>query len=429
MRIISDLHIHSRFSRACSKSITVKNLEKWGRIKGIDLLGTGDFTHPEWLKELKEELREDGSGILRTADNYKFMLTTEISLIYSQQGKGRRIHILIFAPDFKTVEAINAMLRRFGRLDYDGRPIFNVPSYTMVEQLKMISPMIEVVPAHIWTPWFSVFGSKSGFDSLEECFKDQLKHIHALETGLSSDPAMNWRLSSLDNFNLVSFSDSHSFWPWRLGREATVFELNEINYAKIINAIRTSEGLSFTIEVDPAYGKYHYDGHRKCNVVLEPKESMKLNNICPVCKEPLTIGVLHRVEELADKSDGREKPNAIPFMRLMPLHEIISSVKGYPLNSKKTWEIYNMFISAFGNEYRVLIDAGMEELKAVNYEVADAVIKVREGRVKIRPGYDGVYGEMITDERANHDSQHLPEKKPERNIQPGKTKQKALFDF
>ncbi len=392
MRIISDLHIHSRFSRACSKSITIKNLEKWGSVKGINLLGTGDFTHPEWLKELKEELKEDGSGILSAEQGYKFMLTTEISLIYSQGNKGRRIHILIFAPDFKTVESINKMLSGFGRLDYDGRPIFNIPAYEIVRLLKEISDDIEIVPAHIWTPWFSVFGSKSGFDSLMECFKDQLKNIHALETGLSSDPEMNWRLSQLDDFNLVSFSDSHSFWPWRLGREATVFDFESLTYYNVINALRTGNGLSFTIEVDPAYGKYHYDGHRNCNVVLSPKDSLKQNNICPVCRTPLTIGVLHRVEQLADKPEGRKKPNAIPFLRLLPLHEIISHLYKTPLNSKKTWTIYNSLIKEFGNEYNILLDVPEERLRQFSPELSEIIISNRKGTIKIKPGYDGVYG-------------------------------------
>ena len=396
MEIISDFHLHSRFSRATSKEITIKNLVKYAKIKGLDLLGTGDFTHPLWLKELKDNLRGDGSGILKTEDGFPFILQTEIANIYTQGGKGRRIHNIILAPNFEIVGQINSELAKRGRLDYDGRPIFGFSCIELVEMMVNISREIEIIPAHAWTPWFSIFGSKSGFDSVGECFGDKSKFIHALETGLSSDPAMNWRLSGLDRYSLVSNSDSHSFWPWRIGREATVFEMKGLTYDNLIKAIRTKEGLVETIEVDPSYGKYHLDGHRGCRVCLKPGDSIKTNGVCPVCRKPLTIGVLHRVEELADRPDGFRPEGAIPYKSLIPLSEIISSVLGInQLYSKKVWDVYSKLIKAFGSEFRILLKTPESELKTINERVADAIIRVRDGKVKIVPGYDGVYGSPV----------------------------------
>ena len=326
MRIIADLHIHSKYSRGCSKELNLSNLEKWARIKGLGLLGTGDFTHPEWIKELKENLTGDGTGILKTKSGFPFVLQTEISLIYSQGGKGRRVHVLILAPGFEVSDRITAYFKKNGRVDYDGRPIFKISAQHLVKDLREISEDIEVIPAHIWTPWFSLFGSNSGFDSVEEAFGDQAEHIHSLETGLSSDPGMNWRLSSLDRYQLVSFSDSHSYWPWRLGREATVFDI-ELNYKSLLKALRTGEGLVETIEVNPNYGKYHFDGHRNCGVSFSPEQTTQTRGICPVCKRPLTIGVLSRVEKLADRSEGYKLKNAKPYRSLIPLSELIAKVR------------------------------------------------------------------------------------------------------
>lgn len=393
MNIIADLHIHSRFSRACSKQITIPNLEKYARIKGINLLGTGDFTHPEWIKELKEKLTQGDDGILRTTSGFPFLLSTELANIYTQDGKGRRIHSVILAPSFEVVEHITEELKKRGRVDYDGRPIFGFSCIELVDIMMGISRDIEVIPAHIWTPWFSIFGSKSGFNSLEECFQDRVKHIHALETGLSSDPAMNWRLSQLDSYQLVSFSDLHSFWPWRMGREATVFD-TKLSYGKILNAIRTGEGLAETIEVNPSYGKYHYDGHRNCNICMKPSEALKNRNVCPVCGRELTIGVLHRVEELADREDGFKPKGAKPFKSLIPLSEIISQVLGIgQLYSKKIWEMHSSLVDSFGCELEVLLNAPLERMAELTSErIAAAVIGVRNGRIRIEPGYDGVYG-------------------------------------
>ena len=400
MKFISDLHIHSRFSRATSKDLTLNNLEKYARIKGINLLGTGDFTHPLWLKELKSELIDDGSGFLTTKTGFNFILQSELSLIYSQDGKGRRVHNILLAKSFDVVEQINESLLKKGRLDYDGRPIFGIPCPDFVEMMKSIDKDIEIIPAHIWTPWFSLFGSNSGFNSVEECFKDKSKHIHALETGLSSDPAMNWRLSQLDKFSLVSFSDLHSFWPWRIGREATVFDI-KLDYNSLIKALRTKEGITETIEVDPNYGKYHYDGHRLCNTCFSPQESIKNRDICPKCKKQLTIGVLHRVNELADREEGYKPKGAVPFKSLIPLSEILSAIISSPVASKKVWGEYYKLVKAFGSEFNVMLDAPLEELKKLTDEkIAHAIIDNREGKVKIKPGYDGVYGEPVFSEMA-----------------------------
>jgi len=420
MEIISDLHIHSRFSRATSKQLDIENLEKYAGIKGINLLGTGDFTHPEWSKELKQELAEDETGILKTKNNFPFILQTEVSLIYTDLGKGRRIHNVILAPSFEIVDQITEYFLKHGRVDYDGRPIFKIPCHEMTESLMQISRDIEIIPAHVWTPWFSLFGSMSGYDDINDAFKDQVKHIHALETGLSSDPAMNWRLSKLDKYALVSFSDLHSFWPWRIGREATVFELKELTYKNLINAIRTKEGLKETIEFWPHEGKYHYDGHRNCNVCLSPKESLKNKNICPVCGRTLTIGVAHRVEELADREEGFIPKNAKPFKNIIPLSELISGVVKSAVATQKVWKYYNELIKAFGNEINILLNAEEEELKKTTTEkIAETIIKNREGKIKVKPGYDGEYGKPIFSK----------EDKEEELVTKAKHKQTGLDEF
>lgn len=409
MRIISDLHIHSRFSRATSKNLDILNLEKYARIKGLDLLGTGDFTHPEWLKELKKELTEDGTGILKTKTGFNFLLQTEISLIYTQDGKGRRIHNVVLAPNFEVVSQITEYLLKKGRIDYDGRPIFKIPCPEFVESLKKINKDIEIIPAHIWTPWFSMFGSNSGFNTVEECFKDQAKHIHAIETGLSSDPAMNWRLSQLDNLSIVSSSDLHSYWPWRIGREATVFDC-KLDYREIINCLKNKK-IDMTIEVDPDYGKYHLDGHRACDVCLEPKEAIKNKDICPKCGRKLTIGVLHRVEELADRDEGYKPKDAAPFKSLIPLSEILAALIGSSVSSQKTWKEYNNLIGKFGSELNVLLSAGKEEMEKVTDEkIAQAIMKNREGKIKIKPGYDGVYGEPVFENKVELKEEKIKEK-------------------
>jgi uncharacterized protein (TIGR00375 family) len=398
MRCILDLHIHSRFAQACSKDITVDNLEKWARIKGVDVLGTGDFTHPEWAKELDEKLVREEDGIYYTKGGMPFIYQTEISLIYTQV-KGRRIHIVVLAPSRETAKRISAYFGQFGRLDYDGRPIFSIPAWKVVHDLREIDDRIEVIPAHAWTPWFSVFGSKSGFDSLNECFLKETRHIHAIETGLSSDIPMNERLSKLDNVRKVSFSDAHSYWPWRLGREATIVEIPRLTYDNVLKAIRTGEGLWGTIEVDPAYGKYHWDGHRTCNFVQSPDVTAKKGKLCPVCGKELTIGVQYRVNQLADRQE--QKPGEKTKQReikLLPLSEIISMVLGKGIATKAVWEEYWRIMKAGRNEFEVLMDVPEEKLMEVTKEqnIVRVIMQFRSGNIAIDPpGYDGVYGKPV----------------------------------
>ena len=424
MNIIADLHIHSKYSRACSTALDIANLEKWARIKGLGLLGTGDFTHPKWSKEIKKHLSEDESGILRTKTNFPFALQTEISLIYTDEDKGRRVHHVILAPNLEVVSQITEYLLTHGRIDYDGRPIFKIPSDMFVYELRKISKDIEVIPAHIWTPWFGMFGSKSGFDSMKECFKDQEKHVHAIETGISSDPAMNWRLSQLDKKQIVSFSDSHSFWPWRIGREATIFDLKKFNYKNLLKAIRTGNGLSGTIEVDPAYGKYHFDGHRNCNIMTSPAQSIKMKNFCPECRKELTLGVAHRVEELADRPQGYKLKNAKPYYSMLPLSEIISAMKGKAMITKAVWTDYDKLRKRFGSEYDILLKTSQERLsEEVHPKIAELIIKNRQGKLKVNPGYDGVYGELEVE------SLNPKEAKEKKRIIRAKPKQKDLGKF
>jgi len=394
MKIIADLHIHSKYSRACSIDLSFEKLEKYARIKGLNMLGTGDFTHPKWMTEIKQ-LKEDDSGILKSDSGFMFILQTEIANIFHQDGKLRKVHNIILAKDIPTAEQINEKLAKRGNLSADGRPIFGNFSCTeLVEEMKEIDKSIEIIPAHAWTPWFSVFGSMSGFDSLQDCFKEKTKYIYAIETGMSSDPAMNWRLSFLDGISLVSNSDSHSYWPWRIGRECNIFDIKP-SYESLINAIRTRKGFLETIEVDPNYGKYHYDGHRNCNISLTPKEAIRYNNICPVCKKPLTLGVLHRVEELADRPEGYTPKDAVPFRKMIPLSEIIAHVKGVGIATKVVWDIYNKLIGIFGSEFNVLMDAEYSKLKIIDEKLADFIILNRNGKLNVKAGYDGVYGKII----------------------------------
>jgi len=389
--LIADLHIHSRFARATSKSIDIPNLVKYAKIKGLDLLGTGDFQHPEWSKEL--EGLEEREGILYYQD-FPFLWQTEISLMYSQGGKGRRVHYLILAPSKEVVKQITQFLQSKGRLDYDGRPIFGFSSVVLAEEMEKISKDIEIIPAHSWTPWFGIFGSMSGFDSLKEAFQDKADRIHAIETGMSSDPEMNWRIKELNEKSIVSFSDIHSFWPWRLGREATIFT-GELNYKNILQQIRENS-FKATVETDPAYGKYHWDGHRNCKFSCSPEESRKLNNICPKCGKELVIGVENRVEELATNPKGFMPKNAKPFYKILPLHELIALAKASTLASKKTWAVYNQLIEKFGNEFNILLKAEKTELAKLlgDEKLVELIMDNRIGNLKIVPGYDGTYGKL-----------------------------------
>ena len=404
MQFVADFHLHSKYSRATSKNMDVDNLNKWARIKGIDILGTGDFTHPLWLKELKEKLEPAENGLFRykeknTNNNHsevRFILTVEISGIYSKGGKVRKIHNIIFAPSFEAVEKINTHLGWIGNLKSDGRPILGLDSKELAKIVLDASEDCLIVPAHAWTPWFSIFGSKSGFDSIEECFEEYTKYIYAIETGLSSDPEMNWQLSALDNITLISNSDAHS--PAKIGREANIFEGKKIDYNLIKEAIKKkSDNLKLvkTIEFFPEEGKYHWDGHRNCEICLSPEESAKYNNICPRCGRPLTIGVMNRVDKLADRKLGEKPEKVIPFQRLIPLAEIIADVLGLGVGTKGVEEHYGNLIRAFGSEFKILLNVKKEEIASVSLpDIAEGVERVRQGKVIIRPGYDGEFGKI-----------------------------------
>jgi uncharacterized protein (TIGR00375 family) len=407
--IFSDLHIHSRFSRACSKDLNIPNLVKWARIKGLDLMGSGDFTHPKWLEELKE-LKEE-NGILWYEDGagkFPFILSSEISLIYTANGKGRRVHLVYLAPSLGVVDKINKWLDSKGRRDYDGRPIFGISCRDFVSKMEEIDERIEVIPAHVWTPHFGIFGSGSGFDSLKEAFEDKLDRIHAIETGISSDPKMNWGIKELADLgiSILSFSDLHSYWPWRIGREATIFRLGEgeeLSYDLIRNQIINNSFIG-TVETDPNYGKYHYDGHRNCDFSCSPNESKGFGGKCPKCGKSLIIGVEYRVDELSSLDSNYK--NQKMYYTLLPLHEIISLSIGIGVNSKGCWKIYDKLIENFGTEFDILLRVSKENLSKVlkdNLLLVSLIMKNRKGEIKVKPGYDGVYGEAILDDEKDND--------------------------
>ena len=397
MKIIADFHIHSRFARATSKDMTLENLDLWAGKKGIKVMGTGDFTHPLWFKELQEQLEPAEPGLYKLKGketNTRFLFTSEISCIYSKGGQVRRIHLILIAPSIAAVEKINTRLGWIGNLKSDGRPILGIDAKEVLKIALDADPNCMVVPSHIWTPWFAVFGSKSGFNSLEECFDEYAKYIYAIETGLSSDPAMNWRLSALDKITLLSNSDSHSLE--KIGREANVFDTG-VSYSALMEAIKSKDPAKFlyTVEFFPEEGKYHYDGHRLCGVSMAPAESKKNNNICPKCKRPLVIGVLNRVEELADRPEGFTPPRVIPFKSLIPLQEIIADALGVNVGTKHGKAEYEKLVQEFGNEFAVLLDVSIEALQRVTLPgIAECIKRVREGRVSIEPGYDGEYGKI-----------------------------------
>jgi len=409
MQVFADLHIHSRYSRATSQQMSIKEIARFAKIKGLNLVGIGDFTHPKWLSEIRESLApEQNLGVYKVASNpaspVHFMLTTEVCTIFDVSNESKKVHHVILTPSIDVAVQISEALSKYGDLGVDGRPMLNMTAAQLVEEVMQVSSANMIFPAHVWTPWFSMFGAFSGFDSVEECYEDMTRHIQALETGLSSDPPMNWRLSKLDRFALVSNSDSHSFWPWRIGREANVFELAEISYTAVVNAIRSKDParFKFTIETDPAYGKYHWTGHRNCNVSLSPQAAQKLGNICPVCRRKLTKGVEQRVEELADRPEGFKPENVPGFMRLLPLSEIIATVlNASSPSTQAVWKSYNALIAKFGNEYTVLINAPREALsEVVDAQIANAIVKVRDGSLAVVPGYDGVYGKLVLDSPA-----------------------------
>ena len=394
MRIVADLHVHSKYARGTSPQCDIEGLSEGAKIKGIDVMATGDFTHPLYFQEIRQ-LKDDGTGLYEHK-GVKFILSTEISLIYKGNDKTNKMHHVVLSPSMEIAEQINDQLGKIGNLKSDGRPILGMSSASLADSLFSISRDIMIIPAHVWTPWFSVFGSKSGVDSMEQAFEEHSRHIHALETGLSSDPAMNWLVSSLDRYALVSNSDAHSLG--KLGREANVFDLPEITYKSITDTIKTRKGFLKTYEFYPEEGKYHYDGHRKCNVLLSPWESRARNDICPVCRKKLTVGVLHRVADLADRKQGYRPENAVPFDYIVPLTTVISKTIKKSENTMAVAEEYSKIIRYFGSEFAVF-EADEEAIRlATTPEISRSIMKVKQGQVKWIPGYDGVFGTLILDD-------------------------------
>ncbi len=449
MRIIADFQIHSKYSRACSQDLNPKNIAHWAEKKGINVIGTGDFTHPKWLLELKENLVETKAGLYQLSDklppapslekrggyNTLFMLTAEVSSIYKQGDKVRRVHNMIFAPNFQAVDKIIQSLEKQGaNLKSDGRPIMGIKCPDLVKLVKDASPEAEVVPAHVWTPHFGVFGSLSGFDSIEEAFGEQAKHIFAIETGLSADPKMNWQISGLDKYALISNSDAHSLR--KLGREANVFEIEEkkLSYAEIIRVIRNKNPKEFicTLEFFPEEGKYHLDGHADCKFSCNPVKTKKLGGFCPVCGKKLLVGVLNRVEKLADRAYGFVPPRAVPYKNIIPLEEILAEVFGVGVVSKKVALMYDQMTNSphplFGQrggkqsagelctEFQILLDLAEDQIASISTPaIAKAILRVREGKVKLQGGYDGVFGKIEIFTQAEREKLLL------------KPKQKVLF--
>ena len=408
---LADFHIHSKYSRATSKAMEPDGINEVARLKGIKVVGTGDFTHPGYLRDMKKKLIPDGKGLYVCRERpgeTRFILTAEVSNIFTQGGRGRRIHTVLFAPDLETVEDIQERLKRIGNISSDGRPIFGFPVKELVKLVMESNPECFVVPAHIWTPWFSLFGARSGFDSLEECFEEQSHHIHALETGLSSDPQMNWRLSALDSYTLISNSDAHS--PWKLGREANIFSCG-ISYREIIQAIREpGSGFEGTIEFFPEEGKYHYDGHRNCDVCLSPAETKQMNCICPCCHRPLTVGVCHRIDDLADRPAGFMPESALPSIHLVPLEEIIAESFGVKSITSRVRKEYLRTVEMAGPEFDTLIWKNQDELAAILPEqIVKAIIAMRKEKVEVIPGYDGRYGIIKTISRNQEEQEKIHE--------------------
>ena len=405
MKIIGDLHIHSRFSMATSKEGTPENLDFWARKKGISLIGTGDFTHPAWRAELRERLIPEGNGLYRLKEEYvkeesrkfsgegtRFVVSGEISSIYKKNGKTRKVHNVILLPGLEAADAMAQCLEKIGNIHSDGRPILGLDSHDLLEMMLDVCPEGILIPAHIWTPHFSVLGAKSGFDSVEECFEELTPYVHALETGLSSDPAMNWRISGLDRYQLVSNSDAHS--PSKLGREANLLDI-DCSYEGLYQAIQTGKGLEGPVEFFPEEGKYHFDGHRKCGVSLSPTEAERLGGICPVCGKKLTMGVDHRVEQLADREEGFVKEDGKKYESLVPLPEVISACMGYSTASKKVQGRFEQMLQKLGTEFDILRNVPAEDIKSCAGErIAEGIENVRTGHVKRIPGYDGEYAKI-----------------------------------
>lgn len=410
MKFIADLHIHSKYSRATSKDLNFEQLYLWAQLKGIHVVGTGDFTHPAWMKEFKEKLEPAEEGFFQIKKQYaktmdrqvpascaqpvRFIFSAEISSIYKKAGRVRKIHNILFAPDVQTAEKIQSQLGRIGNISSDGRPILGLDAHDLLEITLQAHPKAFLVPAHIWTPWFSLLGSKGGFDSIKECFGDLTQHVFALETGLSSDPEMNWRLSQLDTCVLISNSDAHS--ASKLGREANIFD-TDFSYTGIYNALKNPENNGFlgTVEFFPEEGKYHYDGHRECETRLTPQETKRSKGLCPECGKPVTVGVMSRVEELADRKQGEKGPRAKPYHSLIPLVEVIAEAKGKGVNSKAVQDVFRHLLQKIGSEMDILQNTPIKDIQAIAGElIAEGIHRMRRGVVQIAPGYDGEYGKV-----------------------------------
>ncbi len=393
-RFIADLEIHSKYARAVSPQMLLPNLARWAEKKGIDVLSTGDATHPRWFEEIENKLEPAEPGLFKFDESpTRFVIGGEVSCIYKKGGKVRRVHHLIYAPDRAAMKKINTRLAAIGNIHSDGRPILGLDSKELLKILLDVSPDCVLIPAHVWTPWFGIFGSMSGFDSLEECFDELTPQVFAIETGLSSDPPMNWRIPFLDDKAIISGSDSHSLT--RLGREATIFH-TELSYAGIFDALRTrDERLAGTIEFFPEEGKYHYDGHRLCQVSFGPEETKQRRGLCSACGKPVTIGVMSRVAQLAapDRPEGFRPTWAKPFWSFVTLDELIGEALDLGKQSKAVWKEYETAIQKFGSEFAILLEAEEGKLRAgLPPAVAEAVIRMRRGAVAITPGYDGEYG-------------------------------------
>ena len=396
MKVIADLHIHSRFAMACSNRINIRALDEAAKSKGINLLSTGDVLHPEWNRELKAHLEPAESGLFKVKGSItgtRFVLGAEVSTIFAEKDKVRKIHNCILLTSFESADALSEVLSKYGNLSSDGRPALSISSAHLAEELFKADKNAFIFPAHAWTPYFGVFGSLSGFTSMKEAYEDQEKHIFALETGLSSDPLMNWRLSSLDKYALVSNSDMHSLE--NMGREANVFNVDRLSYESIMQAIKDKDGKTFerTFEFYPEEGKYHYDGHRDCHYSIDPGKEK--NQYCKVCGKKLVNGVLHRINELADRPDGYVPKNHIPYMHMVPIIEVISYVIKKTKYSPIVRAKYSEMLERIGTEFDILSSANIESIKGVaGDDIGDAIENVRNDRIHIMPGYDGVFGKL-----------------------------------
>ncbi len=405
MRFIADLHVHSHYSRATSKDMCPEGIWKWAQLKGIQVIGTGDFTHPGWLRDLQEKIEPQGKGLFSLKKQFqiddvpascradvRFILSAEISCIYSKNGRTRKVHSVVLAPDFMSAARLNIALSKIGNLNSDGRPILGLDAKELLRITLDASPDAMLIPAHAWTPHFSVFGAASGFDALEECYEELTPHIYAVETGLSSDPLMNWRLSALDRITLVSNSDAHS--APKIGREANILD-TEISYPAILEAIKTRKGFSGTIEFFPEEGKYHYDGHRDCGVSLSPKETIHFDHLCPVCSKKVTVGVMHRVEKLADREHGFRPAGAPLFFSIIPLPEIIAEGLKCGAGTKKVNALYFSLLEQLGSEFTILMDSPLDDIERAGTPlIREAIARMRAGKVHIAPGYDGEFGKI-----------------------------------